>query len=74
MFKVIETEQELEDAIAANALWVNLSGEWPRAEEWRHERDTRRAKHNWERANKEIRDDPDTAAFLPCDFAVLIEE
>lgn len=72
-FKVIETEEEFEAALAAGLLWINGSTKWPRPQEgWepcgRHAQEYacgrwRKAKENgWK------------ASYLPEDFAVLVED
>ena len=76
MFKVIETDEEFESALAAGLLWRNTSAQWPRhmagwtpCEPEAHQH----ARMRWEEAkdNKRVRR---RMAYLPEDFAVFVEE
>jgi hypothetical protein len=72
-FKVIETEEEFEAALAAGLLWINSSTQWPRPQEgwetcgWY---EPQRACEKWRQAKENGR----KASYLPEDFAVLVEE
>lgn len=68
MFKVIESDEEFEAALAAGLLWVNHSSLFPRpANAWRLG-DRSLAEHHWRnRTNNQ-------ADYMPEDFAVLVEE
>jgi hypothetical protein len=76
MFKVIESEEEFKEALSAGLLWSNKTSTWPRrapvweplnlpVDAW--------SAGLWSRAvaRKSI---GVTTDYLPCDFAVYIEE
>lgn len=75
-FKVIESEEEFEAALAAGLLWINMSAQWPRSQEgwetceWYEQK---RACERWMEA-KENSVARRRMSYLPEDFAVLIED
>lgn len=76
-FKVIETEEEFEAALAAGLLWINSSTQWPRPREgweacgWYEQK---RACEWWRVAKENSVASRWVASYLPEDFAVLVEE
>ena len=75
MFKVIESDEEFEAALAAGLLWRNTSAQWPRPISGWEPCESREHLHTrlkWEEAkdNKAAR----KGKYLPEDFAVLIED
>ena len=73
-FKVIESDEEFEAALAAGLLWMNVDVSMPRAQnEWMRVTpdDGDWAKRMWECTNPRP---CDTDVYLPEDFAVLVEE
>lgn len=72
MFKVIESDEELESALAAGLLWVNTDGHFPRRESrWDSvvPEDV-----GWARAIWRDRHTGDPGNYMPEDFAVLVED
>lgn len=76
-FKVIETEEEFEAALAAGLLWINGSTQWPRPREgweacgWY---DQKYARERWREAKENSVASRWVASYLPEDFAVLVED
>lgn len=75
-FKVIESDEEVEAALAAGLLWMNESAQWPRPmSSWRRcgscEHPFVRIKWEDAKGNKKARR---RMSYLPEDFAVLVEE
>lgn len=74
MFKVIETDEEFESALAAGLLWINADDSVPRAETgWRH---ASRYASGWARQMWEGANTPPyrTDVYIQEDFAVLVED
>lgn len=73
-FKVIGSDEELEAALAAGLLWMNVDVSMPRAQnEWMRvtPNDGDWAKRLWECISPLPRS---SDVYLPEDFAVLVEE
>jgi len=74
MFKVVETDEEFEAALAAGLLWMNVSGSVPRPQ-YGWQRVTPEEYHcaetMWDCAKHPLRS---AGAYQPEDFAVLVED
>lgn len=75
MFKVIETDEEFEAALAAGLLWLDVSVELPRMNDWRPAHEVN-ADYSFIRRRWEGRFDSPGAGdkYQPGDFAVLVED
>lgn len=74
MFKVIESDEEFEAALAAGLLWINVDDSVPRGETgWRR---ARRYEPVWARQMWQCAHTPPhrTDAYIQEDFAVLVED
>lgn len=74
MFKVIETEEEFEAALAAGLLWINVDDSVPRGETGWHR--ARPYEPEWARQMWQCAHTPPyhTDAYIQEDFAVLVED
>lgn len=74
MFKVIKTDEEFESALCSGLLWLDVSVELPRENDWRPAHEIK--PDSFIRKLWQERFDYPTVAhkYQPDDFAVLVED
>jgi hypothetical protein len=75
MFKVIESDEEFEAALCSGLLWLDVSVELPRMNDWRPAREIPADYSFIRRRWKERFDYPGVGnKYQPEDFTVLVED